>query len=137
MVSAAAEEVFSVLADLSSYKEWWPRSIQFQIDDTGTAKVGTRMRISNQGAVRWVAEVTAIEPNRRIAFRYGEGAWDGTAEWTLTREAGGVRVRYAVDIVPVPFLIRVLGRFVDLGAKHSARMQRVLERLKTRVARPR
>jgi uncharacterized protein YndB with AHSA1/START domain len=91
------------------------------------------MRISNQRLVRWVAEVTAIEPNRHIAFRYIGGAWDGTAEWILEPEAGGVRVIYRVDIVAIPLWIRAIGRFVDLGALHSRQMREALENLGARV----
>ena len=133
VLQADPETVFNVLVDLRSYKDWWPRSIRFAFDESGPVRVGTRMRVANQGAVAWVAEVTDIEPNRSIAFRYGEGAWEGTARWTLAPEANGVRVRYAIDIVPAPRWIRLLGRVVDLGAMHSKQMQGILENLKARV----
>jgi uncharacterized protein YndB with AHSA1/START domain len=133
LVPEGPEKVFSAVADLHSYRDWWPRSIRFHVEDSGPVRVGTRMRISNRGWVRWVAEVAAIEANSRIAFHYGQGAWEGTAEWTLKSESGGVRVSYSVDIVPVPFWIRMLGKFVDLGAMHSRQMQGVLDNLKAHV----
>ena len=135
LLQADPERVFNVLVDLHSYNEWWPRSIRFRFDVPGPARVGTRMRIVNERLVRWVAEVTALEANRRITFRYAEGAWRGTAGWTLKPEPGGVRVSYSIDIRPVPFWLRMLSRFLDLGAMHSKRMQGVLQRLKARLSR--
>jgi len=129
LLQADTDRVFKVLLDFHSYKDWWPRYIRFQFDDPGPVKVGARLRISYQTSVRWVAEVTAIETNRRIAFRYGQGAWEGTAEWTLKPELDGIRVSYSIDIVPVPFWLRTLGRFLDLGAIHSKQMQGVLGNL--------
>ena len=134
LLQADAGKVFGVLADVHAYKQWWPRAIRFHLDEPAPVTVGTRMRIVNEGVVRWVAEITAIETDRRIAFRYVPGAWEGTAGWTLTPEAGGVRVSYVIDIVPVPLWLRTLGRFLDLGAMHSKRMQGVLERLRARLS---
>ncbi|HET9870858.1 MAG TPA: SRPBCC family protein, partial [bacterium] len=107
---------------------WWPRSIRFQVDP-GPVKVGTRMRVSNQGLVRWTAEVTDIQENKKIMFRYFDGAWDGTAAWTLTPEGSGTRVAYSIDIVPVPFWLKALSGVLDLGKIHSKMMAGVLASL--------
>ena len=101
--------MFRVLLDPHSYNEWWPR-------------------------FRWVAEITAIETDRMIAFRYVQGAWEGSAGWTLAPEADGIRVSYSIDIVPVPFWLRLLGRLLDLGAMHSKRIQAVFENLKAMMS---
>jgi hypothetical protein len=123
--------VFLVLADFHTYNDWWPPSIRFWLEAAGPAMVGTRIRISSDMLVRWVAEVTSIEANRRIGFHYVTGAWEGDAAWTLAPEADGTRVSYAVDMVPVQSWLRLLGRFLDFGAMHSTRIQGVLGNLRT------
>lgn len=133
VIPTTPDRAFQVLADLHAYKDWWPRTIRFRFEDEGPVRVGTKMRISNQGSVNWTAEVTAIEPGKRIAFQYGEGAWEGAAGWTLTPENGGVRVAYAIDIVPVPLWIRILGKVVDLGKMHSRQMRDILKRLESHL----
>jgi uncharacterized protein YndB with AHSA1/START domain len=133
LIQAVADEIFNVLVDVHSYEKWWPRSLRFRVADPGPVKVGTRVWISNGALVRWIAEVTVIEKNHRMAFHYAQGAWEGTAAWTLRPEPGGTRVSYAIDIVPVPFWLKALGTVLDLGAIHSKQMQGVLEHLQAHL----
>ena len=122
--------IFKVLLDLPSYPLWWPKRIRFKVGGPLPPQPSTRVRVSNGPLVQWIATITEVEKDRKISFHYGEGAWEGTAGWSLASVPGGVEVSYSIDIVPVHRWLKFLGALLDLGKVHSKETRVILRDLR-------
>jgi uncharacterized protein YndB with AHSA1/START domain len=125
-----ASDAFDILRDFAGYETWWPPRLRFAVSTPAVARPGTSFRISNGPLVAWTATVREIVPDRLIRFEYGEGAWEGTAEWIVTKRDDGCDVAYRISIVPALGWLRLLGHFLDLARLHSREMSRVLQALR-------
>jgi hypothetical protein len=72
-IAASADELFSLIADVTRVGDWSPecRSARW-LDGATHAETGARFRgVNRWGLIRWsrVCEVTVAEPGRRFAFR--------------------------------------------------------------------
>ena len=129
-IYSSKPKIFEVLLDAGNYSKWWPSRIRFRSDEPGLLKVGSRIRISNGPLVKWTATVLEIVPNRLIRFSYGEGSWEGEAQWVLTNREGNAQVSYSVSIHPAQTWLIWLAKLVDLERLHSREMGEILKNLK-------
>jgi hypothetical protein len=126
------DDVRRVLLDFPRYGEWWGPPFRFDVTSGGAGEVGTRLRVA-KGALRWVATVTAVGPER-IELSYGDGAWNGEARWSTRSEMGGTAIVFRVDVDPATLWLRLLSWRVDLGRRHSRQMRDVFKALDKRLA---
>jgi hypothetical protein len=125
------DAVRRVLLDVQRYHEWWPKPFTFEAPE-GPARAGTRVVASNGPLFRWVATVTAVEPER-IEMTYGEGTWEGDARWTLRPVLEGTAVVYRIALDPRPLWLKILARRLDLARRHSRQMKAVFAALEKRL----
>lgn len=134
ILSHPPERVYKALMDVEQYQTWWPRPFTFRVLGPLPAQVGTRIRVSNGALVSWTATITALEPSRRVAMRYSEGAWSGETAWSLERtNLDATRLIYEIDLQPGQGWLRALGAVISLSRLHSRQMDRVFTALQRRL----
>ncbi len=106
-VGLSAAEIYAYLADFSRHVEWAHRYLSVEALTPGPVQRGSRLRIQEKQDLRWdkrplttigdrdgptyttLIEITALEPDRRIAWRtlYEGGPLDGVrGEWKFVLE---------------------------------------------------
>ncbi len=79
------EDVWRALTDPDVLARWWvPGDIR--------AEVGHRFSLDMGKWGQQPCEVTAVEPGRMIAYRFGGGSLDTTITWRLESEGTGTRL---------------------------------------------
>ncbi|MET8884196.1 SRPBCC family protein [Streptomyces rubiginosohelvolus] len=127
----------ALLGELSGEARWWVPDNTFEPVDGAPDRVGalTRITVHTKGAdkggkkLRFTARTTAVQRAERLALEYVEGAFRGTAEFTLTRlEDGGTRLVMFFRASPQGQLA-FLARLVDVGAMHTRATRAAFGRL--------
>ena len=94
-----AADVFRFLADGTTSPQWRPAVLD--VEHTGGSGVGATYRqgVKGPGGRRIAAdyEVTAAEPDRRLAFRAIAGPVRPTGEYRLEDAAGATRLTFSLD----------------------------------------
>jgi uncharacterized protein YndB with AHSA1/START domain len=123
------ELVYRTLTDYASYHRWYPKPFKFDILHLDTHAVGTTITIQNGAFVKWLARVSAFEPNKRIAIDYIDGAWVGKTVWKFEPEDGKTKLTLAIDLeINKPWL-RFFSKFVNFSKRHSEQMKHVFRSL--------
>ncbi len=81
----APEDVWRALTDPDVLARWWVRG-------DVRAEVGHRFSLDMGKWGQQPCEVTAVEPGRLIAYRFGGGSLDTTITWRLEPEGTGTRL---------------------------------------------
>ncbi|MDJ1639776.1 SRPBCC family protein [Streptomyces pakalii] len=127
----------ALLGELSGAARWWVPDNTFEPVDGAPDRVGalTRITVHTKGVdkggkkLRFTARTTAVQRAERLALEYVEGAFRGTAEFTLTRlEDGGTRLVMFFRASPQGQLA-FLARLVDVGAMHTRATRAAFGRL--------
>lgn len=123
---AACEAVLNV----ADYGSWWSRSLTSSLarGEKGKAKTGSVIT-SKLDKVTFEYEVKKIEPGKRIEMECTGGSYRGTAVWTFAPEKKGTKVTYAISLSAAGFLVKALGKAVDIGAIHAKVVTSSLARL--------
>ena len=122
------EQVWAALADFDNYPRWWPAELRLRVLEVKPALVGSRFEVRPRGG-NFVCEVERVAPGREMVIAYVEGVHKGSGIWALEPAEGGTRVRYAVDLEPVGWLVRLLSNVIDFGSIHSRAMGRLFDGL--------
>jgi uncharacterized protein YndB with AHSA1/START domain len=138
-VSAPADEVWRVVADITRIPEWSPVCHRCEwIDGADAAVVGARFRGHNKlNGARWSRDcvVTAAEPGEVFAFSTSFKGQEST-RWRYRLEpiASGTRITEAYEVVMVPRWVRAMRRLPGASAKSDRDTQQnigtSLDRLK-------
>ena len=91
-VRAPARRCYELVLAVRRYPQWWPSRRCEPLGPEGILCVGSRFRVA-EGSMRWVAEITALQPWRQIDLEYAEGDLLGPVRWELFQENGRTRVR--------------------------------------------
>jgi uncharacterized protein YndB with AHSA1/START domain len=126
------ERVWTVLADFASYTLWWPAEVRLRVLDVTPGLVGSRFEVRPLGG-SFACEVESCRPGRQMVVAYVEGVHRGKGVWNLEATEGGTLVRYAVDLEPHGWLVRLLSNVLDFGKLHSRAMERVFAGLEGRL----
>ncbi|MGW6718502.1 SRPBCC family protein [Streptomyces sp. NPDC054995] len=127
----------ALLGELSGKARWWVPDNTFEPVDGSPDRVGalTRITVHTKGVdkggkkLRFTARTTAVQQAERLALEYVEGAFRGTAEFTLTPlEDGGTRLVMFFRASPQGQLA-FLARLVDVGAMHTRATRAAFGRL--------
>ena len=127
------DQVYAALVDFSSYKEWWPRHLAFEVLGPLPVALGTRVRFGNTRFVSWTGVVTEVRERATIVIRYDGGACEGRATWTLEEAGAATRIAYAIDLELRPLWLRLLSRLVDFPREHHRQISRVFAALDRRI----
>jgi coenzyme Q-binding protein COQ10 len=127
-IAAPPEAVYAVAKDVERFPEFLPDVESVKV----VAREGGRVVSEWVGLVRefnrklrWTEEDDWDDAARRCLFRATEGDWDRyEGEWTFEPEAGGTRVRLALDFdFNVPLIGALIRRVVArLVRKNCDRM---------------
>ena len=108
-------EVFAFVADGESAKRWRPGVLDVQHQSGEGLGAIYRQGVKGPGGRRIAAdyEVTAFEPDRRIAFRAIAGPVRPTGEYRFSPEGEGTRVSLALEATLAGWRRLVMGRAVQ------------------------
>lgn len=100
-IDRPVEDVFRVLSDPATTPRWSVNAIEEHVTTAGPVGVGSRRRTTARrfggGTTQNEIEVTAFEPNRRIAMRSIESPVPFNTAYTLTPIGSGTRVGWDWD----------------------------------------
>jgi uncharacterized protein YndB with AHSA1/START domain len=101
VIPAPVEDVWAVLSDLATWREWWTliRVLPLDPDAPTAVHPGQRFRIegSRPGVTQtrgWNVAVLDVVRNQRIELEYTDGDLVGRTAWELEVVADGTRVAY-------------------------------------------
>jgi hypothetical protein len=139
MISAAAECLYDMVADLPRMGEWSPEchSVEWERGATGPA-VGARFVGHNRGGprelIRWSrrGRVLTADPGREFAFVTEEGGRESTV-WRYRFEPvdGGTRVTESYDVKWIPAWARIVDVPTNRHRELLEGMRHTLGQLKT------
>ncbi|WP_103507654.1 SRPBCC family protein [Streptomyces sp. SM13] len=143
LLAAGPDAVWeALLGELAGDARWWVPDNTFEPVDGSPDRVGalTRITVHTKGVdkggkkLRFTARTTAVQRAERLALEYVEGAFRGTAEFTLTPlEDGGTRLAMAFRATPQGQLA-LLANLVDVGAMHTRATRAAFGRLNLLLA---
>ncbi|GHJ29931.1 MULTISPECIES: SRPBCC family protein [Streptomyces] len=138
LLAAGPDAVWEALTgELAGGARWWVPDNTFEPVNGAPDQVGalTRVTVHTKGVdkggkkIRFTARTAAVEPGRRLALAYVEGAFRGTAEFTLAPlDDGGTRLAMRFRAQPHGALA-VLANLVDMDANHTRATRAAFARL--------
>ncbi len=129
-VPASPKAVSDAVLNVGDYPKWWSRSVTTSLSKgtSGKAAVGSKIEVKLD-KVTFEYEVRKIDPGKRVEMECTGGSYRGTAVWTFEPEKKGTRVTYKVNLDAAGFLVKAMGKAVDVGAIHAKVLNSSLERL--------
>jgi uncharacterized membrane protein len=115
LIDRPVEEVFSFVADGETAMKWRPGVLDVKhLSGEGVGAV-YRQGVKGPGGRRIAAdyEVTAFEPNRRMAFKAIAGPVRPTGEYRFEASDGGTRVDFALNAELTGWKKLLMGRAVQ------------------------
>jgi uncharacterized protein YndB with AHSA1/START domain len=123
-IGAPPDEVFAVVADLSSHPAWRPSVREFRTADGGPVAVGSEIlevvRFAGRD-IRMRYRVTELEPPRSFAAGYVDGPIEVAIRFDCEPSEGATRTVFTCDterprlagFLPFPFFGALMGRYMD------------------------
>ena len=109
-VDAPQEEVFTALADASTYPDWW-KPVYLEVETDGPPEKGRTSDQHFKGrlpyTLRTRSEIVRYEPPSEFAVEV-VGDLTGKGVWTLAPHDGGVHVRFDWRVIADRPLLRYL-----------------------------
>ncbi|MFP4235623.1 MAG: SRPBCC family protein [Nitriliruptoraceae bacterium] len=135
--TAAVEDVWGVLVDLTTWPDWWPaiREVDPVAPSNGglaAARVTFQTRPPLRPLVTTLEVVERVEPER-LGVVISEGPLGGRGTFTITPEPGGSRSCYDVSLTVRSLLFRPLEPILRSGTRSAGRER--LERAGADLAR--
>jgi len=121
--------VYRTLTDFASYIKWYPKPFKFEVLHLDSHAIGTTVAIENGKLVKWVAKITAFEPDKLLGIDYIEGAWLGKTYWRFDEMNGKTKLTLEIDLEINKSWLRFLSRFMNFSKLHSRQMQQVFNAL--------
>jgi len=101
VIPAPVDDVWAVLSDLATWRDWWSliRVIPLDPDAPTAVHPGQRFRIegSRPGSAQtrgWNVAVREVVPNERIELEYTDGDLVGRTAWEVEAVPDGTRAAY-------------------------------------------
>ena len=136
LVEAPAADVWAVLTELESHPRWRPALREFRQVSDGPLRAGARIHevIAWRGREIVLAdEVTALEPERRLAIRGGWKAADFDLDMILEPRGESTAVTFDWSLHPKTLTMRLVAPLLGGTMRRSTREE--VEGLKTYVER--
>lgn len=99
-IDRPAGDVFAALLDAERYSEW-TEMVDSRFEGEGAPRIGTRGAFRLPAGPlkgRYLIEIVALEPDRRLDLRIDGSGLRWISRITLEPEGGGTRMTYAGDI---------------------------------------
>ncbi|SDS32016.1 SRPBCC family protein [Actinoplanes derwentensis] len=128
VIDAAPEQVWAALiAELHGARAFWVPANTFQAGAVPPERAGgeTHVTVHPKGVdkggpkLRFTSRTVAVEPGRRLAGEYVDGAFRGTSEFLLEQlPDGGTLITMRFAARPAGW-VRHLAKLADIGAEHT------------------
>ena len=130
-ISQPVGEVFTFVADEENATRWRPGVLDVRRESGEGLGAIYRQGVKGPGGRRIAAdyEVTAFEPDRRIAFRAIAGPVRPTGEYRFSAEGDGTRVSLTLDATLTGWKGLVMGRAVQSTMEAEVRNLETLKSL--------
>ena len=122
-------QIYDIILDFNSYKNWWPKYIFFKIVDIKSNIAGAKINVYPYGFTGFVWLVKELKPDKKIVFEYSGGAYSGTGIWSIEKEGEKTRLTYAVELTVKNPFIKLASPFINVQAMHRRLMKKVFARL--------
>ena len=96
------DRVYRAFTDFASYPKWYPKPFKFDVLHLDSHAVGTTIAIENGRLVKWIAKITAFEPDKLIGIDYINGAWLGKTYWKF-EDKEGKKITFDYMLANPPF----------------------------------
>jgi ribosome-associated toxin RatA of RatAB toxin-antitoxin module len=128
------DRVYRAFTDFASYPKWYPKPFKFDVLHLDSHAVGTTIAIENGRLVKWIAKITAFEPDKLIGIDYVNGAWLGKTQWKFEDKEGKTKLTLEINLeINKPWL-RFLSRFMNFRKLHSKQMHQVFDAMERYLA---
>lgn len=121
------ENIFPVIADFESYKNWFPNNLEIKLIKSTPEKIGSIIQIKI-GIVNFKIELTRIIPNKEIIVSY-TGAYEGQGIWYFFDSTNGTKLLYEIELMIKNPIIRFISLFINLTTLHSKMMTKIFNGL--------
>lgn len=126
--------IWSILADIGRYPQWWPKPLFTRANPSATGLVHSELYLRPMGFRSFTCRVlTANEPHS-MDLEYLGNFITGRAQWLLEPEKYGTRVSYVVDVLVHGSMAALAAKVIDLKAVHSYSMQKILQNLQREIS---
>lgn len=122
-------KIWPVLADISRYHKWWPRSLFVHLLPSIPGLVGSKYSIRPYGWRSFCCEVVSVQEPERICLQYDGIYMEGVAEWRLKPIDLGTLVIYDIDAKVNDLLVALVGKVINLKSIHSYSMHGIFQNL--------
>jgi uncharacterized protein YndB with AHSA1/START domain len=126
-------KIWPVLANISRYHKWWPRSLFVHLLHSNPGLTGTKYSIRPYGWRSFSCEIVSVEETERICLQYGGNYMKGAAEWRLKSINQGTLVIYDMDAEVNDLLVALVGKVISLKSIHSYSMRAIFQNLKKQL----
>lgn len=112
-INAQTERVFDLIDDPEKAKLWMDGLQETVITESTPNRVGSKFRqkIREGGrAVEYSGEVTAYEPQRRLAVRIAGKGFGVDVDYRLTPIDAGTRLDFTCDVTMTNWFTRLMGK---------------------------
>lgn len=129
------EQVWHVLANVSVYPGWWPRSVGLRVVHAAPEVIGSSFRLRPLGGRAFLCRIESLEAPTAMRMRYFGGFIEGQGEWRLEALGAQTRVQYELDVQAAGRFVACIAGLVPLNRFHSYQMKQVLRNLEGEVRR--
>lgn len=127
VLSHKVEDVFKVVSNFETYKEWFPEDVKVTVIDTTPHGIGSIIKVEN-GIIRFNIEMMRVNPNKEILVRYS-GAYEGEGIWYFFETTNGTKLMYEIELKIKNPLVFFLNFFINISTLHSKVMVKMFNRL--------
>lgn len=127
VLSYKVENVFNVVSNFETYKEWFPEDAKVTVVKTTSQGVGSVIQVKT-GIISFNIELMRINPNKEIIVRYS-GAYEGEGIWYFFETTNGTKLMYEIELKIKNPLVFFLNFFINISTLHSKVMVKMFNRL--------
>jgi ribosome-associated toxin RatA of RatAB toxin-antitoxin module len=127
ILSHKVEDVFKVVSNFETCKEWFPEDAKVEIIKINPSGVGSIIQVKT-GIISFNIEMMKITPNKEILVRYS-GAYEGEGIWYFFETTNGTKLMYEIELKIKHPLVVLLNFFVSVSSLHSKVMMKMFDRL--------
>lgn len=113
------EKVWTVISDIPSYKLWWPKLLNLEINQVNNHIIGTTLKAQPFGGKSFSIRVMEINYPSEIRLEYFEGLYCGYGRWILKNENGMTILTYEVNVDITDSFTKIISYLLPVSRIHS------------------
>jgi ribosome-associated toxin RatA of RatAB toxin-antitoxin module len=122
-INHSAEKVFSAVADVMVYNNWWSKRVKVEVLESNADFIGSKVEIRASGG--WFrCEIVSVNKPFEVRVFYYAGVQKGEGIWTIIPAGdSGAVLTYSINLEPNGFMPRLLSNFLNFSKIHSNAMK--------------